>query len=421
MVAIPESNQPITLAKTNIIDIDGQSVEVPVNVQFRLSPFPSVVIESDALPGIVLSKDRFEIKLGNGAGLEAMVRSFNMGTSKGSLIPARQPVDVIDKGVPLTSVHFSALNFPELHGKQSLWDADEQGFTAIPHTKFETANWCIEITGVSEIRSIVDSIRRERGFGLTYNGTITRLDGGDFSVEAVRFLLEALRTFLSFARGGYCSLALVEGKDQYGEQSWVRWGAHHVSQLSNGNSWLTRIGGDDILSELFTEYWCLYEGDNAWRETILRATDWYLQSNEIAPYVGLILTLSALERLSFQVLGRKRENGEPTGEFIKKALVKLNVEPGLPSSCKRLNQVKNWEHGPHALTEIRNDLVHPDVQLGSLSNYVHHEAWNLGQWYVEMMLLSKLHYQGSYINRLSDKNEQGQVIQRVPWAEVEEP
>ena len=127
--------------------------------------------------------------------------------------------------------------------------------------------------------------------------------------------------------------------------------------------------------------------------------------------------MAALERLSFQVLGRSKEKKELTGEFIENALKKLNIESDLPNSCKKLKEVKNWKNGPHALTEVRNDLVHPKEKLGNLSHYVHHEAWNLGQWYIEMMLLNKLGYEGSYVNRLSDWSEQGQVIQRVPWAQ----
>ena len=417
MLTNGEPNQPVTLEKTDITQIDGQSADVPVNVIFQLFPFPTVVIESDTLPGILLSKERFEIKLGNGAGLEVMVRSFNIGTGEGSLIPARQPLDVIDKGVPLRSVQFSVLNLPELYGNKSLWVSDGRGSTAIPHAKFETANWCIEITGVPEISTIVKSLRREKGFGLTYNGIIASSDGADFPVEEVRAPLEALRMFLSFARGGYCGLALVEGKDQYGEQAWVRWGAHWVSELDNRSSWLERVGGDDILSGLFPKFLCLFESKNGWKDTTVRTIDWYLQSNESPPHVGLILTLAALERLSFQVLERERDRKrrEPTGKFIEKALVKLNIEPNLPNSCEKLRQVKNWKHGPHAVVEIRNDLIHPNLTLAGVSDHAIHEAWNLGQWYIEMMLLRKLEYQGSYVNRLAGWREHDQTVLPVPW------
>ncbi len=74
-----ESGWPITLAKKNITEIDGHPVETPVDVVFRLLPFPTVVIEAAGLPSIVLAKERFAITLDSGAELEALVRSNKTG------------------------------------------------------------------------------------------------------------------------------------------------------------------------------------------------------------------------------------------------------------------------------------------------------------------------------------------------------
>ena len=412
-----EPNQPITVENTEIVEIDGQSVDLPVNVMFRLLPHPTVVIEVDKLPNLVHGKERFEIALANGARLEAMTRSFNFGTGRGTLIPARQPVNVLDTGVPLRLLHFSILNFPEFYGNQMKSNIDEGTYTAIPHTKIEASDWCVEVTGVQNIWDLVKTLKRERGYGVTYNGVITRSDGADFTVEEVETLLTALRTFFSFARGTSCSLALVEGKGQYGRRSWIRWGAHHVAPWNNRQSWFRQHGGDDILSELFPRFWCLFESEDEWKRTILRTIDWYLLSNESAIHVGIILTQAALERLSNQILRRRRSSRESTGEFIEKALQKLNLESGIPSSCEELPKNQDWQTGPHALVDIRNDLVHPNVKLGDVSIYAHHDAWNLGQWYIEMMLLSKLGYQGWYVNRLASRHKETEAILPVPWAQ----
>ena len=45
-----------------------------------------------------------------------------------------------------------------------------------------------------------------------------------------------------------------------------------------------------------------------------------------------------------------------------------------------------------------------------------HEAWNLGQWYVELLLLRKLGYRGKYISRLATWHNGVETIQLVPWA-----
>ena len=409
-----DAKHTIKLANANISAIDGQPVKVPVDVKFRFFPIPTVVIESTQLPGTVLKKERFKIALDNGSQLEAMVQLFNLGTGEGSLIPARQPVDVLDTGLPLKSVHFRILNFPDLYGRQDIWGGDDHNSFRISHAKLEAPPWTIEITGMPGLTDIVRTMSQERGYAFTYNGVITRSDGTVFMPRDVEALLSALRIFLSFARGAYCSLAMVEARDQFGEQSWVRWGAHHVTPWNNKRSWLRWIHGWDTLSALFPEFWQLFAQDAEWRDTILRATDWYLQSNDSPPYVGIILTMAALERLSSQILNRARTS-EKTGEFIEEALCALSIKPDLPNKCEELKQVKNWRTGSHALSDIRNDLVHSSQSLGPVSDYAYHEAWNLAQWYVELMLLRKLGFEGKYINRLTPWSERSQSIQHVPW------
>ena len=417
-----EPNQSISLINTDIVQIDGQSVNITASVIFRLFPYPGVVIEAEETPLIVfqMQKERFEIALRNGARLEVMTESFKFPRGKCRLVPSRQPVDVFDKGLPLRRVDFGILNFPELLGNQSLWSSEGRTGTAIPHAKLETSSWCVEITGVSDISDVVKTLKQDGGYGLTYNGVVTRSHGADFSVKDVQPLLTALRVFLSFARGTSCSLALVEGQDQYKEASWLRWGAHHVESWKKERSWLRLLNGADILSELFPKFWCLLlEGGEKGKDAILRAIDWYLQSNVSAPYVGLLLTQAALERLSHQILKnwqvrllKDRKETSGAGKIIGEALQCLDLGSDLPQDCKELSKLKRWESGPHAIVAIRNDLIHPKEKFSSVSDYAHHEAWNLGQWYIEMILLRMLDYQGSYANRLA-----GWHIASVPWAQ----
>ena len=215
-----EPNQPITVESTDIVEMDGQSMDVTVNIMFRLLPFPAVVIEADELPNLVLKKERFEIALANGARLEAMVRSFNLGTRRGSLIPARQPVNVIDKGAPLRLLHFSILNFPEFFGQHDQWSGDRRLGVA----KLQAGPWITKITAAPNLDKPQKTLKADGGYAVTHTGLITRSDGGIFSVEDVEKFLSGLRAFLPLARGTSCGLANVEGKDQHGGQCWVRWG-----------------------------------------------------------------------------------------------------------------------------------------------------------------------------------------------------
>ena len=410
-----EPNQPIDLASTNIVEVDGLPVQTPVEVVLRLLPRPTVTIEADAFPSNVLAKERFQIRLGNGAELDTMVRAFNLGTRKGSLVPARQPVNVIDKGLPLKKVKFGLLNFPIMYGSQCIWVEEAHGYSAIPHSKMVVADWCVEITGLVNVSDVVKELQQHSGYGLTYTGSITHKDNGNLSVQNAEQLLEALRAFLSFVRGAASSSTLVEGIDQDGQRPWLRWGAHHVEPWMNLSSWFRTSNGADILSDLFPKFWSLLEADEERKSSILRSVDWYLQSNVSPPHVGIILTVAALERLSFQVLGRERH--EPMGEYISQALEELQIPLDISNGYRALTQVDSWKHGPHALVVIRNDLTHPNQKYGPLSDIVIHEAWNLGQWYIEMILLHMLTFRGEYKNRLADGGDPAGAFITVPWVE----
>ena len=78
----------------------------------------------------------------------------------------------------------------------------------IPHVKLEAAGWCIEITASSNTRDTSRAKQLDREYTFTHNGIITRMDDTTFAPGDVNPILEALRLFLSFARGNYCSLAL---------------------------------------------------------------------------------------------------------------------------------------------------------------------------------------------------------------------
>jgi hypothetical protein len=81
------------------------------------------------------------------------------------------------------------------------------------------------------------------------------------------------------------------------------------------------------------------------------------------------------------------------------------LEAGLQANC--------WKDGPEAIVLIRNELVHPERQLPIKIGTVIAEAWNLSQWYAELMILRLSGYDGPYSNRLK-RNWVGQV-ESVPW------
>ena len=352
--------------------------------------------------------------MANGARIEVSVGSYKLGGQiKGALVPVTQPCVVLDTERPLRSVELSILNFPQFFGQQDQWIEVNEKNHRRGAARLQAGPWIVGVTAVPNLDEVRKTLKADGGCAVTHTGVITRSDGGTFCVKDVRVLLSGLRAFLSFARGASCGIANVEGRDRSGEQSWVRWGSQHVKAWDNRQSWLTRVDGGDVLTKVFPGFWKRFSEDATWRESIRRSIDWYLNSNESAMHVGIILTQAALERLSFQILERPKKRKEPPGKFIREAMGRLNLEAQIPPHCpelEELRRVNNWDNGPHALVEIRDDLVHPENRHGWISLSTNYEARNLGQWYIELMLLKLFDYQGSYRNRLT------QELETVPWA-----
>ena len=412
MKTFREPNHPIVLSETQIVDIDGQPVRSPARAVLRLSPRLGLAIESEDLPPSILKKKDFEIELENGARMTVCVGSYSLGEHiKGALVPRFQPCEVIRTREPILSVEFSVLNFREFLGQNDQWIEADGTMQRLGFATLEAGPWIIRVTAVANLSEAIKTLTADGGRTITHTGVIERPNGGAYSVRDVEELLSGLRTFLSFARGTSCGITNVKGKDRHGNHCWVRWGSHHTAPWNSIQSWLIKVGGGDVLSCVFSGFWRVFTKDRVWQNSILQSIDWYLNSNESAMHVGIILTQAALERLSHQILGKKKKGGK-TGEFTGAALEELNLELQIPSSCsklKTLQQDNKWDTGPHALVEIRNALVHPKNRHGSASLGILHDSWNLGQWYIELMLLKLFGYRGHYRNRLSGH------VEHVPW------
>ena len=92
--------------------------------------------------------------------------------------------------------------------------------------------------------------------------------------------------------------------------------------------------------------------------------------------------------------------------------IPLKIPPETPK-LQHLSTLEGWEDAPHAITEIRNSLIHPkDKSMGDMKAALD-EAWNLSLWYLEMSILAICGYYGTYSNRL--KQPWIGQTEDVPW------
>ena len=163
----------------------------------------------------------------------------------------------------------------------------------------------------------------------------------------------------------------------------------------------------------------------SWREALREVIYWYLNGNNSSRVIdaGIILTQAAIERLSFEYVVKDRRLMESEGfkklnasDKYRLLFSSLGIPIDMPdalSGMAKLSKQRNWIDSPHALTEIRNSLVHPEHKNHAQFHDVYSEAWKLGLWYLELALLRICDYRGSYSNRLTAKIV-GQ-IEDVPW------
>lgn len=198
------------------------------------------------------------------------------------------------------------------------------------------------------------------------------------------------------------------GYDRSGNVLYEDWSQRITSPWQICRSWFD-IHHGETLAVAFPGFVKLLH-DPALSKVGQAALHWYLRSNRAGQGAGvdggLILSQAALEGLSISVLNNSPPKKANAAANIRAACRRLKIGTAIPSSSKRL---RSWQRrgafsdGPEAITRLRNELVHPNRRLpGKLPSAVP-EAWQLAQWYIEMMLLKLSGYHGLYSNRLSAK------------------
>ena len=412
-----KANEAILLAQTRIrFDVNGQCVDAPAKAILRMLPSPSLVIKCEvdlknSDVGVADIQQSYITATILDQQTEFIVGQFTFawepdGFQIGmTLSPKRQPISVHHTHDNLASVEFCVLNFPEFLGEQDRIIESNGSYDRIGAAQLQAGPWVVDITAAPNLSEIKKTLGSTGGFAITHTGTVRRAEGNEFRVSEVEQVLNGLSLFLSFARGAYCDLALVKGRNRDGWVAWERWGTNRVTGWFSPPSWFDRHHGH-VLADVFPGFWRQYQKPEKGLRTVVSL---YLDSNlgrshGVGLDGGLILTQAALERIAHEVDGKK------TGKRIAKALTRNGIDEKAlsipPDSCPelaRLGAKHGWQHGPHALVEIRNSVVHPNQKYGKISARAYYEAWNLGQWYLELMLLSRFGVRREYGNRLTQK------------------
>jgi hypothetical protein len=309
---------------------------------------------------------------------------------------------------------------------------DESGVRIGDGGIFEAEGWNVTVDPYKTSEQInsktsgINILKSQGGYAVTHLGKLERLDGETFTANEARSFLEALSYFLSFVRGLRIEPLLLAGYDASDQRIWEEWALSNSDPWRNDLfTWAWGLRAEDIASAFrgFLSWW------QSWGESAKIVIHWYIASNAQAGAVegSIVFEQAAFELLSRVFLVEKRSilssnqfSKLPAAEQLRHLLSQCSIPLEVPSSLTNLSRFSQEENedGSQLLTKIRNFITHsgnPEKRDRFLRQpeSVRIEAYRLGLWYLELILLSLFDYQSCYYNRLRLGNIGD--VEPVPW------
>lgn len=435
-----EANELIQLYKGELeIEQNKRVIQGHGDVYLKWFPYPQVEfkLSSSNLSSSFDIADTF-LKL---TGIEGLFRVFISHFKKNVSLNQREnsiqvcgqlkdPI-VIGSGNDLAHIKFHLTNFHQFIGShKSIFISEDSGKTTIERLVFEAQGWRVTIDQLETLSKILESLSSQGGYAITHVGKLEKSDKAVFAIDEAREFLEAFSDFLSFIRGFRVSPTLLVGYDVSERQLWKEWTLSNSDPWKVVDSWAWGLKGTSLVNAFpgFLKWW--QDGG----ESAKLAIYWYLQSNRNVGGVegSIILTQAALELLAWVLLVEKGSISEKDfdkkplkyiSQKINRLLDECGIPKDIPSEYANLAKFeseldKSANNGPYAFVEIRNSITHSNSKkrqkFTDTPTSARQEAWYLGLWYLELILLRLFNYNESYFNRIPKHCFQGDV-ETVPW------
>lgn len=403
-------------SQVELVDEEGNKVSAQGEAFFEVTPSLGIYFycayELESMFSDVISI-KYKDNVINGFSIKT---SFNSeGNRKVKWCPRKEPITALgNEKTRLNYIIAHLFDFPKYLGsRHSVEEKGDKRF-AVYHLDLLYEEWSIEVKGLV----CGDSHEHQ----LTHIIHIKKKVGSLFSVQEGRGVIDALQTFFSFAKGSRSKVLCPSGFNQKREKVWQEWSS--PSRMELANSWFDE-GNAEQLNTLFPLFMKLWH-DKGWREAFGEINYWYTSASISSRGIdaGIILTQAAIERLSYEYVVKDKKLLSAKGFRDLRASDKyrllfssLNIPTEISEDTPEIKKVADkyrWEDLPHALTKIRNALIHPESKNRNDFKTVYFEAWKVGLWCLELGMLAVCEYQGTYSNRLTA--EYIGEVENVPWA-----
>ncbi len=277
--------------------------------------------------------------------------------------------------------------------------------------KLIAGGWDIIIDAVPNAKERRDAMRNSGGVPITHVGLLKRSDGGVFSAEDGRELLESLRYFLSFTRGHWVAPLIQVGFGVEGRSVWQDWTLWRIRHNRAFESWcpLHQIA---YVESFFPNFLARWE-NQVCQETIRAAIGSYLESNSQgsleSSIISAVITLETVAEFVLVERAGASESRLAPYEKIAQLLELAGIPKEIPEPLPRLRKVANAERsrsGLEVVAHVRNACLHPTRESRSFlerlasERHAFYDVSRLALWYSDICLLWYLGFEGRYQSRV---------------------
>jgi hypothetical protein len=282
-------------------------------------------------------------------------------------------------------------------------------------------DWFLILDPTHDLRKRFQEARARGAYLITHSGVLGRTDGTTFDAGDAQDALTALYWLFAFALGRRTGPALPYGVRKESERPvWAHWAVRATDPIRAHLTWFDRHDRQ-ALGSIFEPFMRLW-AEPVYRRILPAVISWHVQAQDINPIeTAIVASQIALETLAeYYPLHPELAGPRPfkgAAGRVTRLLRRARIPADIPVEMEALRAVagpEGWSNGPHAITELRNDLAHP-IQRHQWTSEAMYDAWRLSSWYLEMVMLSWLGYSGTYNRRTRDRRMDG-LVELVPWA-----
>lgn len=420
-------DKPIIIYEGNYtLKSDLVEINLIGRIFFKWFPSHGVVFEGNGkAPGNILEIKSFELLIDNQVAGSCFLTNITENFT--SLKGVFGSVCILgDKSISVPSIEFEVCNLREFFGRSNTSNFSSK------HLLLENDQFRIQLFKHIDFSNKSKELKWNGSYQALYTGLLNPINSNaSLTYEGTQEIFTCLFLFLSFLNGRRCSPIFRKGIFE-DEVVWSDFTPYHVDKFKSATNWPPQIDTSEIES-LWKNFSEMYRDPDT-KDFLEVAIHTYIRANgHIAfAFEGISMIANTLELL-FNVLvvekkkiiaGKDVENLQASNK-IRLLLSQVGLGNEIPSKLTGMIAYKastkefREMDGPEFFTQIRNSIVHGQAdkrkKLSQIPETVLREVVDMSIWYVEVILLNILNYQGKYQNRTLKAEWAGQGEELMPW------